>query len=55
VAAAQGPAATEFDAGAVATWARRDLYGVSIGAARRPSGQSRAALSLAGGRRCGSK
>lgn len=46
---AQGPAATEFDAGGTATWARRDFYGLSIGAARRPGGQGRAAVSLAGG------
>ena len=49
VATAQGPAVTELDVGAIATWARRDFFGLSIGVARRPSGQGRAALSVAGG------
>lgn len=48
-ASGQGLSATEVDVGSVATWARRDFYGVSIGIARRPSGQGRAALSVAGG------
>ncbi len=48
-ASGQGPTATEFDVGSVATWAHRDFYGGSIGIARRPSGQGRAALSVAGG------
>lgn len=45
----QGLTATEFDMGTVATWARRDFYGVSLGVAHRPSSQGRAALSVAGG------
>lgn len=48
-ASAQALRATEFDVGLGATWARRDFYGVSVGIARRPGGQGRAALSVAGG------
>lgn len=45
----QGVPVTELDVGPVATWARRDFYGFSVGVSRRPSGQGRAALSVAGG------
>jgi len=45
----QGLPATEVDLGTVATWARRDFYGLSLGVSRRPSGQGRAALNIAGG------
>lgn len=48
-ASGQGITATEVDVGSVATWARRDFYGVSLGLARRPGAQGRAALSIAGG------
>ena len=49
VAAGQGLTATEVDVAMAGTWARRDFYGLSVGVARRPSGQGRAALSMAGG------
>lgn len=49
VAAGQGLTANEADVGIAAAWARRDFYGVSVGIARRPSSQGRAALSAAGG------
>lgn len=48
-AAAQGLSATELDLGPLATWARSDFYGLSLGVSRRPTGQGRAALSVSGG------
>jgi hypothetical protein len=46
--------ASELDLGPLATWARRDFYGVSLGIARRPGSQGRiaavAAAGSAGGR-----
>lgn len=47
--AAQGPRASEFDVGALATWARRSFQGVSLGLARRPGGQGRLAAVVAAG------
>ena len=46
---AQALSATELDFGALATWARSDFYGISLGAATRPGGQGRAAFTAAGG------
>ncbi len=48
-AAAQGLSATELDLGPLVTLARSDFYGLSLGAARRPTGQGRAALTVSGG------
>lgn len=50
----QAPKATEIDLGALATWARRDFYGASLGAAARPGGQGRVAFTVGAGSAGGS-
>lgn len=50
---AQGLAGTELSAGGLVVLAREALVGASLGIARRPGGQMRLALGLAGGARDG--